>query len=176
MDSFSVAISAAALKIESAHAPLLFQLMLCTRKRHISGLGCSECDWSNGLPKVSALQIACARGNLKAVQFYLSRVSAADVRARNCAALGESCGAGRLEIAKLLADTYALTASDARSDDNAALGLALAFDEFDVAQWLVERFGLDADDARAVMAQDRFGDMSPKAMAWIQALRPRLAT
>jgi hypothetical protein len=149
--------------------------MLCTQKRHFGGLRCSECDWSHSLPKVSALQIACARGNLKAVQFYLPRVSAAEVRARNCAALSESCGAGRLEIAKLIADTYELTASDARADNNAALGLALAFDEFDVAQWLAERYGLDAADARVVMEQDRFESMSPKAKAWLEALRPHLA-
>ncbi len=145
--------------------------MLCTQKRHFGGLGCSECDWSHSLPKVSALQIACARGNLKAVQFYLPRVSAAEVRARNCAALSESCGAGHLEIAKLLVDTYGLTASDARADDNAALSIALAFDEFDVAQWLTEHYGLDAGDARAVMAHDRFEYMSPKAKAWLEALR-----
>jgi hypothetical protein len=56
---------------------------------------------------------------------------------------------GHLELARWLAEHFALTAADARDWDNHALRWACARGQLSTARWLVEHFGLTAADARA---------------------------
>ena len=96
------------------------------------------------------LSQACKTGNLTLVQWIVETFEITDeVFYRNNLPLRNACCGGHIEIARFLAEKFALTLEDARSDENAPLRGAACGGHFAVVQWLCSAFALTGVDVRS---------------------------